>query len=70
MHVMNKNTVDGYRGEVITTVHLIQDMFDSHVVNSFYATSEVNKKLNDALRDAERALMNVYQTIDERNEKF
>ena len=45
-------------------------MFDNHVVNSFYATSEVNKKLDGALNLTEKALINVYQVIDEMNERF
>ena len=70
MYTMNKNTVKGYRDELTHTVYLVQEMFNSHVTNSFYATSEVNKKLNDALVKAEKALMNVYQIIDESNEQF
>ena len=70
MHTMNKDTVGGYRDELTHTVYLVQEMFNSHVVNSFYATSEVNKKLNDALVEAEKSLMNVYQIIDERYEEF
>lgn len=70
MHTMNKNTVKGYRDELTHTVYLVQEMFNSHVVNSFYATSEVNKKLSNALIEAEKALMNVYQIIDESNEQF
>ena len=67
---MNKDTVGWYRCEVANTVYLIQEMFDNHVVNSFYATSEVNKKLSDALVEAEKALRNVYQIINERDEDF
>lgn len=70
MHTMNKDTVEGYRDELTHTVYLIQEMFNSHVANSFYATSEVNKKLSNALVEAEKALMNVYQIIDERYEEF
>lgn len=70
MHTMNKNTVKGYRDELTHTVYLVQEMFNSHVVNSFYATSEVNNKLSNALIEAEKVLMNVYQIIDESNEQF
>ena len=58
---MNKNTVGDYRAELSHTVNTIQGMFGNHVVN---------KKLNDALVEVEKVLMNVHQAIDERNERF
>ena len=45
-------------------------MFNNHVINSSYATSKVNKELDNALARAEKALLNVYQTVDERYEEY
>ena len=70
MHTINKNTVEGYRDEPAHTIFLIREMFNNHVINSSYATSKVNKELDNALARAEKALLNVYQTVDERYEEF